>query len=113
MSSDTFDMVQAARRCVEAAWPNGQEAKYGFTKTGVMLDELLPIEDRPRTLFGAPREKSAAAMMALNHVNDNLRVGSLCRGSGDFLSFDTLRLRDWCCGRFEACLTRRCVPSTS
>ncbi len=70
MSSDTFDLVHAARRCAEAAWPKDAGKGYGFTKAGVMLDDLLPIEDRPRTLFDAPQPKSAALMGALDAVND-------------------------------------------
>ncbi len=35
-----------------------------------MLDDLLPIEDRPRTLFDAPRSKSGEAMRALDLIND-------------------------------------------
>jgi len=69
MSSDTFDLVQAARRCAESAWPKGQGAKFGFTKAGVMLDDLLPIEDRPRTLFDVPQPKASAAMLALDQIN--------------------------------------------
>ncbi len=70
MSSDTFDLVQAARRCVEAAWPKDETKAFGFTKAGIMLDDLLPIEDRPRTLFDAPRPTSAALMSALDELND-------------------------------------------
>ena len=66
MSSDTFDLVQAARECAEAAWPKGQITKYGFTKAGVMLNDLLPMEDRPRTLFDVPRPNATAAMLALD-----------------------------------------------
>ena len=70
MSSDTLDLVQAARRCAEAAWPKDAGKGFGFTKAGVMLDDLLPFEDRPLTLFDAPRPKSAALMGALDAVND-------------------------------------------
>ena len=70
MSSDTFDLVHAARRCAEAAWPKDASRGFGFTKAGVMLDDLLPLEDRPRTLFDAPQPNSAALMGALDAVND-------------------------------------------
>ena len=69
MSSDTVELVQAARRCAEAAWPKGQGGKFGFTKAGVMLDDLLPIEDRPKTLFDNPKPGSSAAMAALDQIN--------------------------------------------
>ncbi|WP_316016170.1 Y-family DNA polymerase [Roseobacter sp. HKCCA0434] len=69
MSADTFDLVAAARRCAQAAWPKGQGG-YGFTKAGVILDDLVRAEDRPRTLFDAPRPRSAELMAALDAVND-------------------------------------------
>jgi DNA polymerase V len=69
MSFDTFELVQAARRCAEAAWPKGAGTEYGFTKAGVMLDDLLPIEDRPQTLFGKPHATPSAAMMTLDQIN--------------------------------------------
>jgi DNA polymerase V len=47
-----------------------QSSQYGFTKAGVMLNDLLPIEDRPRTLFDAPRDKESAVSRALDQVND-------------------------------------------
>lgn len=67
MSSDTFTLVAAAKRCALAAWP--KIGSYAFTKAGVMLDDLLPMEDRPRTLFDAP-ERAPALMTALDAVND-------------------------------------------
>ena len=67
MTSDTIEMVAAAKRCAQAAWP--KIGSYAFTKAGVMLDDLLPLEDRPRTLFDAP-ERSSALMTALDAVND-------------------------------------------
>ena len=51
MSSDTFELVQAARRCAEAAWPRDKTMEYGFTKAGVMVNDLLPIADRRQTLL--------------------------------------------------------------
>jgi DNA polymerase V len=70
MSSDTFDLVNAARRCAQAAWPKGQVGSFGFTKAGVLLDDLVWFEDHPRTLFDVARPKSAALMSALDRVND-------------------------------------------
>ena len=69
MSSDTLDLVAAARRCARAAWPKSGAVGYAFTKAGVLLDDLLPLEDRPRTLFDAPR-RSPDLMAALDAVND-------------------------------------------
>ena len=70
MSSDTFDLIGAARRCAQAAWPSGQAGPFGFTKAGVMLDDLLRMKDRPLTLFDVPKVKSQALMTALDQVND-------------------------------------------
>lgn len=69
MSSDTFDLVEAARRCAQAAWPKDQTKAFGFTKAGVLLDDLLRFEDRPLTLFDAQNPKSQALMTALDQVN--------------------------------------------
>ncbi len=70
MSSDTFDLVAAAKRCAQAAWPRDGAKAYGFTKAGIMLDDLVRFEDRPLTLFDAEKPKSRALMAALDQVND-------------------------------------------
>jgi len=70
MSSDTFDLIAAARHCAQAAWPKGPQREYGFTKAGVLLDDLVKFDDRPLTLFDAAKPKSAVLMAALDHVND-------------------------------------------
>lgn len=70
MSSDTFDLVEAARRCAQAAWPKGRSASFGFTNAGVLLDDLVRLEDRPQTLFDVTRPKSATLMAAIDQVND-------------------------------------------
>lgn len=70
MSSGTFDLVEAARRCAQAASPNFKIEAYGFTKAGVLLDDLLRFEDRPQALFDVARPKSTALMTALDQVND-------------------------------------------
>lgn len=69
MSSDTFDLVAAAKRCASAAWPKADHQNYAFTKAGVMLNDLLPLEDRPSTLFDTPLG-SPELMNALDTVND-------------------------------------------
>mgnify|MGYP001946590526 FL=1 len=80
MSSDTFELVAAAKRCARAAWPKGRNQTYGFTKAGVMLDDLLPLEDRPRTLFDAP-PKSPDLMTALDAVNSRFGKKTLVLAS--------------------------------
>ena len=69
MSSDTFDLVGAAKRCALAAWPKIGAESYEFTKAGIMLDDLLPYEERPLTLFDVQREQSPTLMQALDEVN--------------------------------------------
>ncbi|WP_179381283.1 Y-family DNA polymerase [Jannaschia marina] len=81
MSADTFDLVEAARRCAKAAWPKAQAGTYSFTKAGVMLDDLVRFEDRPRTLFDVERPKSAALMAALDQVNDRFGKKTMVLGS--------------------------------
>jgi DNA polymerase V len=80
MSSDTFELVGAAKRCAIAAWPKGNTQAYGFTKAGIMLDDLLPLEDRPRTLFDVPKG-SPALMTALDAVNTRFGKKTLVLGS--------------------------------
>jgi DNA polymerase V len=69
MSSDTLEIVAAAKSCALAAWPKIENQTYSFTKAGIMLDDLLPMEDRPRTLFDTP-QRSPALMTALDAVNN-------------------------------------------
>ena len=70
MSSDTFELVQAARRCTEAAWSRDKTVEYGFTKAGVMVNDLLPIVDRHQTLFGRSETAPSPATIALDKIND-------------------------------------------
>ena len=55
MSSDSFDLVAAAKLCALAACPMTGEKLYAFTKAGVMLDDLLPLAYRLRIFFDVPR----------------------------------------------------------
>ncbi|KGK99870.1 Y-family DNA polymerase [Thalassobacter sp. 16PALIMAR09] len=80
MSSDTFELVAAAKHCARAPWPKGSDKTYGFTKAGVMLDDLLPLEERPRTLFDAP-QKSPDLMAALDAVNSRFGKKTLVLAS--------------------------------
>jgi nucleotidyltransferase/DNA polymerase involved in DNA repair len=65
MSSDSFDLIAAARRAAENAWRDG----YAYTKAGILLDDLLPEAQRPRTLFEADTAKSDRLMGALDAIN--------------------------------------------
>ena len=65
MTNDSFELIAAARRGVEHGWRDG----YAITKAGIMLDDLVPAELRPRTLFEGDTEKRDRLMGALDSVN--------------------------------------------
>ena len=80
MSNDTFDLVNATRRCAETGWRGPRDENQGgfeYAKAGVMLDDLLPIEDRPRTLFEPIEHRSPELMSALDTVNNRFGKKSL------------------------------------
>ena len=81
LSSDTYDLVEAARRCAQAAWPKGEGQAYGFTKAGIMLADLIRFEDRPLTLFDVGKPRSAALMSALDQVNSRFGKKTLVLAS--------------------------------
>ncbi len=53
------------RRGAEKAWRDG----YAYTKAGIMLDDLLPEDERPRTLFEEDTAKWDRLMGALDAIN--------------------------------------------
>jgi DNA polymerase V len=63
-------MIAAARRGACKIWRDG----YAYTKAGIMLDDLLPEEERRRTLFEADTNKRDRLMTALDDING--RFGS-------------------------------------
>ncbi|WP_296221295.1 DUF4113 domain-containing protein, partial [uncultured Sphingomonas sp.] len=65
MTADSLELLAAARRGVEAAWRDG----YAYTKAGVMLDDLIAADLRPRTLFEGDVERRDRLMTALDEVN--------------------------------------------
>ena len=66
MSSDSIELIAAARRAAEKAWRDS----YAYTKAGILLDDLLPEDERPRTLFEADTAKSKSLMSALDAINN-------------------------------------------
>ena len=65
MTADSLELLAAARRGVEGAWRDG----FSYTKAGIMLDDLIAAELRPRTLFeddGGRRERLMSAMDEVN-----------------------------------------------
>lgn len=65
MTSDSLELIAAARLCAERAWRDG----YAYTKAGILLDELVIAADRPRTLFEGDRDRRDRLMAALDDVN--------------------------------------------
>ena len=65
MTNDSFALIAAARRGVEHGWRDG----YAITKAGIMLDDLVAAELRPRTLFDGDTDKRDRLMGALDSVN--------------------------------------------
>ena len=67
MTDDTLDLVAAARRCAEAGWIEGHPFEYG--KVGVLLENLVPFSQRPRTLFEPIEKRDPRLMQAMDGVN--------------------------------------------
>ena len=65
MTSDSLELIAAARRGAESAWRDG----YGYTKAGIMFDDLIAAELRPRTLFEGDTERRTRLMGALDDIN--------------------------------------------
>ena len=71
MSNHTFDLVDAAVSAARRGWrgdPSGNGC--GYTKAGVILDDLLPEADRPAMLFQPARPRDARLTDALDAIND-------------------------------------------
>lgn len=75
MSNDTFDLVGAARRCAESCWKG--DFGFEYAKAGIMLNDLLPYDERPRTLFEPLETRSPELMTALDSVNGRFGKKSL------------------------------------
>lgn len=65
MSDDSLELLAVARRGVEAAWREG----FAYTKAGIMLDDLVAAELRPRSLFEGDVDRRSRLMTALDEVN--------------------------------------------
>jgi DNA polymerase V len=71
MSNHTFDLVDAAVAAARRGWkgdPSGNG--YGYTKAGIILDDLLAEADRPAMLFPPDRPRDARLTDALDAIND-------------------------------------------
>ncbi len=65
MTNDSLELIAAARRGAERAWRDG----YAYTKAGIMLDDLIAADMRPRTLFEDDTGKRDRLMSALDEIN--------------------------------------------
>lgn len=65
MTNDGLALLAYARRGIEAAWREG----YGITKAGVMLEDLIEADRRPRTLFEESSDRRDRLMAAMDEVN--------------------------------------------
>ncbi|MDE0878021.1 MAG: Y-family DNA polymerase [Sphingomonas bacterium] len=65
MTADSLELLGAARRGVEAGWRDG----YAYSKAGIMLDDLIAAEFRPRTLFEGDPHRRERLMTAMDEVN--------------------------------------------
>ncbi|MEN2786273.1 Y-family DNA polymerase [Sphingomonas qilianensis] len=65
MTSDSLELIGAARRAAERAWRDG----YAYTKAGIMLDDLVGADMRPQTLFEDDTGKRDRLMGALDEIN--------------------------------------------
>jgi len=65
MTNDSLELIAAARRAAERAWRDG----YAYTKAGVLVDDLVSADMRPRTLFEGDTDKRTRLMGALDKIN--------------------------------------------
>lgn len=80
MSNDSFELIAAARRAAKKAWRDG----YAYTKAGILLDDLLTQDERPRTLFEADTAKRDRLMDALDAINDKFGTWTAVTASQGF-----------------------------
>lgn len=74
-TDDTRLLCHAALHGLHQIYRSG----YAYQKVGVMLSEIIPAADRPRTLFddAAAQQKSRALMNALDRINNRMGSGTV------------------------------------
>ncbi|MDY0969333.1 DUF4113 domain-containing protein [Sphingomonas sp. CFBP9021] len=80
MTNDSFELFGAVRRAAEKAWRDG----YAYTKAGIMLNDLLPEDERPRTLFEEDTAKRDRLMGALDAFNGKFGTWTAVTASQGF-----------------------------
>ncbi len=85
MSNNTFELVEAAISAARRGWkgdPSGNG--HGYTKAGIILDDLLPEQDQPALLFPPARPRDAKVMDALDALNDRFGKKTVVLGREGF-----------------------------
>ena len=80
MTNDSLELIAAARRGARHAWRDG----YAITKAGIMLDDLVAAELRPRTLFEGDMDKRIRLMGALDDINGRFGRFTVVPGTQGF-----------------------------
>jgi nucleotidyltransferase/DNA polymerase involved in DNA repair len=80
MTSDSLELIAAAKRGASAAWRDG----YAYTKAGILLDDLIAADMRPRTLFEGDTDKRDRLMGALDEINTRFGKFSATTASQGF-----------------------------
>jgi nucleotidyltransferase/DNA polymerase involved in DNA repair len=68
MTSDGLELIARARLLAERRWRG--DGRHAYVKAGIMLDELVAEELRPRTLFAEGDERRRRLMAAIDGLND-------------------------------------------
>lgn len=89
MTSDSFELISAARAAIERSYRDGFE----YTKGGVILEQLAAQEERPRTLFEDEDERARRArlMHAVDQINSRFGRMTVVPGSQGFRRPWTMR----------------------
>lgn len=80
MTGDSLTLLAYARRGVENAWRDG----YGITKAGIMVDDLIAADLRPRTLFEVGGDRRDRLMSAIDEINTRFGKFSAISASQGF-----------------------------
>lgn len=68
MTSDGLELVARARSLAERRWR--RDGAHAYVKAGVMLDDLVAEDLRPRTLFEDGDDRRRRLMAAIDGIND-------------------------------------------
>ena len=68
MTSDGLELVACARSLAERRWRG--DGRHAYVKAGIMLDDIVAEDMRPRTLFEDGNERRRRLMTAIDAIND-------------------------------------------